>query len=168
VKGGAFQVWEGADWGGRAAPAGEAQPQPQPQPQPQAQPQPQPQELKKAADGERGKVGAAPRRRATAGGRWQQGAVVGRAAGAPGPRRAQRDQPRKRRQPTTPFPRKRGQPLAKATPLPAHRPPNPPNHTIESQGPITLSTYPKRLETSWVWSELRRERNIRPGFRWAG
>jgi electron-transferring-flavoprotein dehydrogenase len=29
-----------------------------------------------------------------------------------------------------------------------------------------VTTYPERLRASWVWDELRRVRNIRPGFRW--
>jgi flavin-dependent dehydrogenase len=42
--------------------------------------------------------------------------------------------------------------------------PTPP--TLPPQTPITLTSYPKRLETSWIWTELEKERNIRPGFRW--
>jgi len=38
--------------------------------------------------------------------------------------------------------------------------------------PSVLETYPKRLEASWVWPELRAARNIRPGFKkfgfWGG
>ena len=32
-------------------------------------------------------------------------------------------------------------------------------------GPVTLTDYRARLERSWVWSELKSARNIRPGFR---
>jgi hypothetical protein len=49
-----------------------------------------------------------------------------------------------------------------APPSPTPMAPNPP-----PQGPVSLDSYPKRLETSWIWTELERERNIRPGFRWA-
>ncbi|MGH6719149.1 MAG: electron transfer flavoprotein-ubiquinone oxidoreductase, partial [Alphaproteobacteria bacterium] len=31
---------------------------------------------------------------------------------------------------------------------------------------IEATAYPERLRASWVWDELRRVRNIRPGFRW--
>ncbi|KAI8470583.1 MAG: hypothetical protein J3K34DRAFT_451770 [Monoraphidium minutum] len=34
------------------------------------------------------------------------------------------------------------------------------------KAPVTPRSYQQRLETSWVWSELERERNIRPAFRW--
>lgn len=34
------------------------------------------------------------------------------------------------------------------------------------KGPIMLTGYPARLEASWVYNELERVRNIRPGFRW--
>eukprot|EP00775_Hariotina_reticulata_P005691 gene5691-5929_t len=34
------------------------------------------------------------------------------------------------------------------------------------QGGLLLSNYPSRLEASWVYRELERARNIRPGFRW--
>lgn len=33
------------------------------------------------------------------------------------------------------------------------------------EGPVLLSAYPERLKESWIWSELARVRNIRPGFR---
>ncbi len=32
--------------------------------------------------------------------------------------------------------------------------------------PPVLDGYPKRLQASWVWPELKAVRNIRPGFRW--
>jgi len=35
------------------------------------------------------------------------------------------------------------------------------------QGGFMLSNYPSRLEASWVYRELERARNIRPGFRYA-
>jgi electron-transferring-flavoprotein dehydrogenase len=31
-------------------------------------------------------------------------------------------------------------------------------------GPVLLSAFPERLKQSWIWSELARTRNIRPGF----
>jgi electron-transferring-flavoprotein dehydrogenase len=33
-------------------------------------------------------------------------------------------------------------------------------------GAIDLSNYERALKMSWVWSELERVRNVRPGFRW--
>ncbi|GAB4189467.1 MAG: electron transfer flavoprotein-ubiquinone oxidoreductase [Thalassobaculales bacterium] len=35
----------------------------------------------------------------------------------------------------------------------------------EGDGPVTLAAYPEALRQSWVWDELYRVRNIRPGFR---
>jgi len=32
-------------------------------------------------------------------------------------------------------------------------------------GPVLLAAYPERLKQSWIWDELARARNIRPGFR---
>jgi electron-transferring-flavoprotein dehydrogenase len=32
------------------------------------------------------------------------------------------------------------------------------------EGPVTLSAYPERLKRTWLWGELKRARNIRPGF----
>lgn len=41
----------------------------------------------------------------------------------------------------------------------------------EGGGPREITAYPERLRQSWLWTELRRERNIRPAFRyglWTG
>mmetsp|Transcript_26826 Transcript_26826/g.58500 ORF Transcript_26826/g.58500 Transcript_26826/m.58500 type:complete len:596 (-) Transcript_26826:208-1995(-) len=35
----------------------------------------------------------------------------------------------------------------------------------QEKGPLNLSLYQEALQRSWVWEELRRVRNIRPGFR---
>ncbi|MGH6975730.1 MAG: NAD(P)/FAD-dependent oxidoreductase, partial [Stellaceae bacterium] len=32
------------------------------------------------------------------------------------------------------------------------------------EGPVTLRAYPERLKRTWLWGELKRARNIRPGF----
>ncbi|MBL8836495.1 MAG: electron transfer flavoprotein-ubiquinone oxidoreductase, partial [Alphaproteobacteria bacterium] len=36
----------------------------------------------------------------------------------------------------------------------------------EAEGPVEAADYRARLEASWVWDELYRVRNLRPGFRW--
>ncbi len=36
----------------------------------------------------------------------------------------------------------------------------------ESDGAVEVADYRARLEASWVWDELYRVRNLRPGFRW--
>jgi electron-transferring-flavoprotein dehydrogenase len=36
---------------------------------------------------------------------------------------------------------------------------------VSGGGPVLLSAYPERLKESWIWSELARVRNVRPGFR---
>jgi electron-transferring-flavoprotein dehydrogenase len=41
----------------------------------------------------------------------------------------------------------------------------PGSRALPSAG-MTISDYPARLKNSWLWSELYRVRNIRPGFRW--
>jgi electron-transferring-flavoprotein dehydrogenase len=38
--------------------------------------------------------------------------------------------------------------------------------TGDGTGVREIEDYPKRLEDTWVWEELRRVRNIRPSFRW--
>jgi electron-transferring-flavoprotein dehydrogenase len=38
--------------------------------------------------------------------------------------------------------------------------------TGDGAGVREIEDYPKRLEDTWVWEELRRVRNIRPSFRW--
>jgi len=37
---------------------------------------------------------------------------------------------------------------------------------LTGDGPVELTDYPARLEQSWLWSELKAVRNIRPSFRW--
>ena len=43
--------------------------------------------------------------------------------------------------------------------------------SAEAGGPREITAYAERLQQSWLWTELRRERNIRPAFRyglWTG
>jgi hypothetical protein len=39
---------------------------------------------------------------------------------------------------------------------------------VKVPGAVDLSNYERGLKMSWVWQELERVRNIRPGFGWVG